>query len=403
MANPIAGKNASGAFLSTDAQALLLIPTETALLLAGAKGPPRFRYRLYRSDISGARLEEIIGVVEDATITLSNFRDHTWELSVRLRESDALDVFTDWVKAEVHLGDDDAPDGWQRFPMGHYRFTSPRGTRTRAPNSDTLELVGRSGEGMLLEDAAYLGYLVPSESGVLATVRQILIDRGIPPERIFFPTDEVVLPAPVYFDAAQNATAVRWLRIANTLLASGGYVALYTDAEGNFLTQKIEAGEDSSAEVRYGSEQIYERHIIEDVSYEYDDERFANRIVVRSEDVNQIPPIVGVAENHNPSSRGSIENYGVRQGEPFLFKTIASQEAADLIASQLLVSATGFNLKVSLSTMQDPRRGPKETYELALYRDDGTLAFDGKWSVTGWSLPLNLGAMTHEISAFVPI
>lgn len=393
------GRNSIGAWIRDGAEAFITIPTDTGFLLAGARGRPRFRYRLYRSNIAGEKLDELPRV-ESATISLSNARDHTWELSLVVRDSEALDVFTDWVKAEVQLGDDDSPGGWQIFPMGHYRFSALRGTRRRIPDADEWNLTGQSAEAVLLRDSAYLGYLVPAESHVLATVRQILIDQGFAAERIVFPSGDVVLPTPIYFDAVQNTSAVRWLRICNTLLAAGGFVALYTDAEGRFLTEQIEDPAGKPTAVRYGSDLIKERHVIEDVPFEYDDARFANRIVVTSEDVNQTPPIIGVAENRDDNSRVSIQNYGVSQPEPIRYKTVASQEAADLIAQALLVAATGFDLKLSLSTIPDPRRGPREMYELTLYRDDGSLVFDGKWAVTGWQLPLSLGAMSHEVQRF---
>lgn len=387
------------AWMLSGVEIFISIPTDTGLLLAGAKGSPKLRYRLYRSNVNGDDLGEIRHVV-DATVSLSNFRDHTWELALKLRDAGELDVFVDWVKVVAELADEDTEGGWQTFPLGHYRLLTRKGIQTAIPRSGVWDLTGYSAEALLLRDAAYLGYLVPAESQVLATVRQILIDLGFAAERIVFPAEDVVLPTPTYFDARQNASAVRWLRICNTLLAAGGFVALYTDAEGRFLTEKIQDPAGKPTAVRYDSSLVKERHIIPDTAYEYDDARLANRIVVVSEDVNQTPPIVGVAENHDPNSRVSIEKYGVQQPEAVRYKTLSSQEAADLIAQALLVFATGFDLKLTLDTVPDPRRGPRETYELAWYQDDGTLVFDGKWPVTEWKLPFNLGVMEHAIQRF---
>lgn len=399
------GRNEGGLFLAVPLEAFGTVPHDAGLLLAGALGTPELRYKLYRSNISGEELEELPGV-DSASISLSNFRDHTWELSVSMRETEKLDAFAGWVKAVAFLRDPDALDGptpgWQRFPLGLYRFRSPKGIKKRIPRSDTWELAGLSPEALLLGSSAYKGYTVPKNIGVLARVRLILTTTfGVPASRIIFPTDDVILTTATYFDP-EDASAVKWLRICNALLAAGGFIALYTDNEGRFLTKKIEERSDRDPDVQYGSEILKERQVVDDIPYEYDDERFANRIVVKDEDVNKTPPIVGVAENHDPESEGSIENYGeIVQPDPIMLKNIASQAEANLIARARLAAASGFNLKLSLTTIPDPRRGARETYGLDLRRDDGTVVFDGNWTVTGWDMSLDRTAQSHEISRLV--
>jgi hypothetical protein len=136
----------------------------------------------------------------------------------------------------------------------------------------------------------------------------------------------------------------------------------------------------------------------------FEDARFANRVVVRSGDPNISPPIVSVAENHDPQSRGSIENLGrVVQKEPLVLKSVATQADADRVAGAELKKASSLARKLTFATLPDPRRGPREIYQIDLAnRKEGVLV-DGSWQVTYWTLRLDLSEMVHSVSRAVAV
>ncbi len=386
-------------------------------ILEGRTGGAEFRYRLYRSNVSGQKLEELPGV-EGASVTLSNYRDHTWELSLPMRATTRLDVFRDYVKLVIELRDG---EGWLRYPFGLYYFDAPKGRDDRLTTG--WSLVGRSPEATLLTDSAHQTYTVLAGTGVLARVRQILLDRGVPADRIAFPTTDKALTSPATFDPLQDAEGSKWLRICNALLAAGGFYALYADNEGRLTTKEIEDLPDKEAGVAYGTEEGTERLIGDSsgdawVDFEYDDERFANRVVVYSSDPNQSPTITAVAELHayqpaspppgvivlvDPDSRVSVEALGrVVQKEPVVLQNLISQAEANRLALANLRLASSMDLKLAFPTVPDPRRVPRETYALDVRRD-GERLYGETWPVTGFTLPLDLKEMVHEVSRQVRV
>lgn len=391
---------------------------------------PDYRYRLYHSDITGANLGRVPRI-EGAQVSLSNYRDHTWELSLPVREAErsGIDLFGGWVKAEVLLrdpfyktppltwesnvtwesdvtweGEEGFAERWLSFSLGLYRFDFPKGSDS--PVERVYSLTGKSPEVLLLEDMAYGGYSVAAGAGVLATARGILLDRGIPANRIDFPPDseDKLLANDVFFDPYQDAAGCYWLRIVNSLLAAGGFYALYADRDGRLTTHEIED--------RLGAEDVFygswdtpdsEMMLTDDIGWEYSDEAFANRVVVYSGDPNEVTPVVGVAENNDPDSPISIPNIGVVQREPVTMQTLVSEAEADKVALAQLRLATSLHLKLNLATLPDPRRKPREVYRLEARKPDGTLFWDGTWRVTNWTLPLDRGQMSHEVSLNVTV
>ena len=126
---------------------------------------------------------------------------------------------------------------------------------------------------------------------------------------------------------------------------------------------------------------------------------FANRVVVYSANASQTTPVAGTAENHDPESPGSIENLGrVVQGKPIRYANIIDTAQANLLAKAELKKVSGLNRKVTLRTLPDPRRKPREVYALGLKRDDGTQVLSGSWEVVRWDLPLDGQAMLHQLT-----
>lgn len=386
-------------------------PAEDADILEGRYGNPVLRYRLFRSDNAGEELEEITDH-SDASVSMSNYRDHRYELSfgvqgvVDLRE--VLDPFRDYVKADARLWDPLGQE-WKDYPLGLYRLWGPEAEHNR--EGTTWTLTGRSPETNLIRESAHLGHAVGPGTGVLAEATAILRARGVPGHMISFPPpgEDRELGTGMYFDPRANPDQTPWLRVINRLFAAGGFHALYTDAGGRFTTRRLTDRADREPQVLYSSRRGSsgalrgELLVVEDLRDSFDDDRFANRVIVMSEDVNTSPPIYVIAENNDPNSPASIPSIGVFQKDPITLQNVASRDVAEDHAREALARSSGFNHQLAFSTVPEPRRGPWEVYELDILNDHGAVVAEGNWFVTGWTLPLSGGespgeAMTHEVS-----
>lgn len=375
-------------------QDLSLIVAPFVSALRGRRGPVKLTYRIMKSNIYGEELEFLQGVVANsATVSLSNFRDHTWELTFNWYENDQIDPVRDWVKVMV-----DIERGGKRYswPLGLYRMKKPSGTITQSHTLRTLN--GRSPEILLSEDMAAYGYSVNAGTGVLAAVRTILLNHAVPDQMISLPPTDVALRNTITFDPSADQTGSNWLAICNALLNAGGFYALQTTADGRFTTEKMGSRHVMAPSVIY--DEIQDRFVVGEVTDNWDDTRFANRIVVRSQDVADTPPIVSVKENRNPLSQGSYDYLGRWVSKSVNMQTVASQADADTMAQAELEKASGYYRKLTLLTLPDPRRGLREIYELRLNDVRGEELLGGRWAVTSWSLPLSdpPDAMSHEIS-----
>lgn len=375
---------------------------EAGALLAGLRGPVHHRYRLYESDVSGA-VGAFVSDVQSGggQASMSNFRDHTWEINLTRREltGSVLARLGDYVRlfVEVH---DPAASEWIEFPVGLYKLDPY--TSSHEEWGSSFALAGRSPEVLFSEDYAVHALTVQAQAPILAWCRGLLVARGIPARQINFPGVDKVLGTPMSFDPFQDSSSTSYLRILNALLNAGGFYALYTDNEGRFTTKEIEALGSVEPDAIYtsgGELGGAYRFLAGTIEEEYDLESFANRVVVYSGDPNQAAPVVAVATNRDPNSPGSVQNLGrVVQGEPVMVQNVVSQSAANQLAAAQLKRDTAANHRVNFSTLPDPRRGPRENYRIEARRADGTAVVSGMWSVVGWTLPLGSPPepMAHE-------
>lgn len=384
---------------------IIKVPTDPGLILAGAQGRVKIRHRLYRSNLAGEELEELSGKVSGGTLTLSNFRDWTWEVTFPatvLDVDDPFDVFGTYARLVSELYDPFSKS-WLRFPLGVYVLGPPKGERER--ERSTFEVSGRSLEAVLAEDGLHAsgGYSAPAGVGVLAEVRRLCGTLGFPLSRLNFPpaSEDVALTTPLEIDAAQDSAGCYYLRICNRLLAAGGFIALYADKEGRLATKKSSARARREPDVFYGSSEIRERLVVGAIGEDYEDNRFGNRIVVRSSDALDVEPIRVAVENRDPNSPASIKNFGrVVQPEPLVYENLSSAAEALALARGRLAVASGLNAKLNLRTVQDPRLDARQTYSLSVSDDRGREAAFGTWFPVGATLPLDEGAgvMEHQLA-----
>src|SRR5215217_2791033 len=166
--------------LSTEAQ------IEQAML-RGNFGQLEFRYHAYKSNNIGDVIQEI-KTVEDASFSIDNMRDHTWELDLPLDVVDYFDVWGDWVKLEIEMSSASGPGGEPYTitkPFGLYYFDERAGED--APERRKWNLGGKSYEARLMGSTFELGYSISAGTPILANIRTLLINQGVPANMIVFP------------------------------------------------------------------------------------------------------------------------------------------------------------------------------------------------------------------------
>ena len=389
-----AGATGSAPFRMSEEQA------ERAML-RGNLGQIEYRYRLFKSNNLSERIQEI-KAVEEASFSLDNMRDHTWELSMPLDVIDYLDVWGDYVRLEVEMSTGAGIGGGGytiNRPFGLYYFDERAGED--APERRKWDLGGKSPEARLMGSTAEAGYSIAGGQPILSAVRAILLAQGVPEKMIIFPpsSQDVAMGTTTYFDPFNNATDTRWLRICNTVLAAGGFLALFADNEGRLTTRKINTSNRIEPSHTYGTTPESDRMIVsETIPYTYDDQNFANRVVVYSGDPSEAASY-GVAENHDPNSAVSYERLGYWvQKEPIELPSLVSPTEAQEVALAALRVASGMSLRVNFDTVFDTRLAPRQAYGLEVFSDAGEAIYTGDaWPVLSVSAPLNLAPMHHEV------
>lgn len=372
-----------------------MAPTE-AQILEGRYGQINYEYTLWRSDNQATKIEDLSANVDSASFTMDNFRDHTWELQLPMRAAEELDIFNDWVLLEVTA---EAAGYSFTKPFGLYFFEAPKGEDS--PMVENWDLTGKSPEARLMGSTAQFGYAAVEGTGILAAVRAILLAQGVPARMMNLRAidEDKVLTSTFFADPFQDAEGTRWLRICNALLAAGGFLALFADNSGVLTTRQIRTLNTYEPEITYGTTADSDQMIIsETIPYEYDDENFANRIVVQSGDPSTAASI-GVAENHDPNSRVSYEHYGKWvQPDPVVLPNLVSAAEAQMVAKQMLRAASGMNHTKNFETNFDTRTKPRQVYGLEIFRDDGSAVTTGiEWPVVNVGATLDLSGMTHTV------
>lgn len=369
-----------------------------ALMLSGERGSINYKPYLFLSNINAEEVGELPGVM-GAEVNLSNYRDHTWELSLECEDSDAWNPLSDWVLAAMDISTamDPVPI---RYYLGLYRFFLPEADDQ--PEGRYWTLSGQSPEMLLASDVAVSGWRVAAGANVMDAVRDLLTSVGIPASRITLPPSTKTIPNGLYFDPIKDGEKAKKIRIVNHLLSIAGYEAIQTTKRGQFFAVESQPLSKREPTVHYGDE--HDDMILRvGIPRRANTDRFANEILVTSQDPNQDPRIFAVARDTDPNSPISVlpSGLGYSVTEHITRPTLTDQETADRIAATELERSAAYQEVRTIQTMLDPRRGPGESYEADAYNAKEEHILDGKWGVVNWRMPLNRndpGEMTHEMS-----
>jgi hypothetical protein len=325
---------------------------------------------------------------------MNNMRDNTWQLALEAEMTDAFDPVSDWVLVTLDVSTE--VDGWQRYPLGLYRFDLPAGRDE--PENSFWSLTGYSPEFLLMRRTDMNGFKVKKQGSIFAAIRKVLDDNAIPRSRLTMPPDgeDKTLRKGAKFDPIKDNDGSMYIRIANQILGMGGFGTLQTTATGQFFFNPIVSLENKHPAVKYGprihggDDMILYEPIAKDVDYG----NFANEVLVYNSNMTsgletKEKTYKAIARNMSEDSPVSIPNLGYTVSKTLQLDDISDNASADKMAKAELKRSSGFHMKRTIHTIPDPRRGPDEAYRLDAYSTLDIPILEGKWSVDNWKLPLS--------------
>ena len=381
-----------------------------AATLSQRRGSVETRFVLYESDIRAKKLRLLQGA-EEVSVEMSNFREHAYELTLKVVDPDKFDPLTGYALVELWTRVAGSDENYAVYPMGHYRFMDRSGGYT---STERWDMVGRSLEDLLRKDFMEDGYYAPKGTGALAHARNLIAEVGIPYNLIDFPTQDKNLATDFYFDPFIDAAGCWRLSVVNTLLNAGGFYSLFASADSRLRSKKLEGFQQNKPDVFYTShfgdgvkipqgvlvgEDMITTGEVGDV---YNSDQFANSVTVLSQDSEETTPLKVTVVNDDPESPLSTTNLRrTVAAEPITVQGVTSLAELTLIAEQALANMSGLYRTVTIETLVDPRRLEKEMYVLKVMlpkqsNERVKVPVEGRFQPTGWTITDR--KMVHELS-----
>lgn len=190
------------------------------------------------------------------------------------------------------------------------------------------------------------------------------------------------------------------LRRINDRFLTAGYYSLWFDRHGVATSRPYEDLATAQPAVTYSG--ATGSKIVPPITDEPDMTRLCNRVVVLGTDP-AAAQIVAVRENNDPTSPVSAQNIGGWITRTIEAPEVQDQATANKMAENTLREGSSFYRRLTLQTLPDPSRNPREVYELDVSNHRGEL-ITGKWWCSGWTLSLNWKepVMIHQLNRVEP-
>lgn len=256
-----------------------------------ARSGPRWVFQLLNN--LDQPLRDISHAVRGGSVALAFFDRLGGSAQVEL--SDRGDSI-DFMNHRLAISYDPGIAGLDPWPVGVYTFASPRFGKVAAgarrwsvnvyPKLDIIDT-----------DSYTQTYSVAGGANIINTVVSIIQSTG--ETRISAVPSAATLTSQQVFSAGTSK-----LTIINELLTSAGYRSLWADGSGQFRVEPYVEPENRPVIRTFTSDQFSihkpEWSRMQELS------NVPNRVVVVSEGTDDVPGIVGVAENTDPNSQFSI-------------------------------------------------------------------------------------------------
>lgn len=364
------------------------VPTDSEIAdtLAGNCGPVILRYRFEQRTKQNVFQTDITDAIEDASITLNNFRAIVRTASFLIRPEQLPATFTEEdhvaVFAELLVN-----GAFTRFQRGLFKLDSIN--RQYTPNGNVTWKAGGSDMALYAFEKYSQGtFIVLADTLITEAVGDIIVALGLN-HRIVPSTERTVI------DQAWEPNTP-FAKVANDLLESINYYPLYADSEGIIRSRSNVDPFLEAPDVVYSA--ATEPKMIDGSSFSADTNRsqYLNHVIVRVEDPAQVSAHT-IVVNDDVDSRISTVNKGVTTSRTYNGDRFDCDDCRAEFGRNILRQVSVTSLHATLRTRVDPRRDAHEHYQLEIPGvEDNT-----KWRALNWTTNCNpkrpATTMLHEI------
>lgn len=280
----------------------------------------------------------------------------------------------DWLHGRIRITRTVNGYTWRR---GVYIPSAPQRQWKNGLWTNTVEILGKL--TLLDQDVRGIWTGVNAGTNGIAKVKALLAGAGH--TRISIPDDTTTLSSDLTFEPKTSL-----LGVINAILDAIGYWALSCDGEGIFTSSPYVLPGERAA--RY--EWLDDSNGIVADEFDIDEDIYSipNRVTVEGVGTEDVPALIGTAENIDPSSPFSIPARGlIIPWSPETQSAAATQELIDAEAARWLVekSSVAVNVPVKHAPV------PIDLNDVVRWRRQPA-GIDSRWSVQGISEPLD----THQ-------
>lgn len=355
-----------------------------------------FRYfpRLFLADRDNNIGEELSTEGIDGTVSLDlDGLVSKWELSVGLKTYRRTLPFNEFIAPFLELV---AQDGTSQLSqLGLYVAVPSDQTHRYSGTQSTIE--GRDLCWLLDADISTEPITMALGANIINDAISDLSDGG-------YTRFNIPLSSQTSLKAVTWPAGTSRLKRVNERFLMASYYTVVPDRTGSLFTTPYLDVATSQPDVTY--DDSYETILLPVINDEQDYSLMCNRVVVIGTDP-AAAPIVSIKENLDPASPVSYGNLlngdglviGRREEKPEL----QTQAAADAYAVELLRNGAAFFRRLTVYTLPDPERNPRDVYAFDVENPDGVVA-DGKWLCSGYTVRMSSKdpTMRHSVARHEP-
>lgn len=274
------------------------------------------------------------------------------------------------------------------FPLGVFLLSSPN---RKEQNGEVYREVEAYDKLVILRDDKFLErYTVTAGTNYIDAVISILQSANISKWNIE-QTDKT-LPVDIEFDPGTDK-----LKAVNKILSAINFNQLQVDVNGFFVSAPYRNPQIRAAEYTYKNDDLSVTY--NGMEEELDIFNVANSWVAVLSDPER-EPLVSSYTNDNEDSPTSTVNRGRTISDFREVDNIADQQALDNYVQRIAFQASQVYGKVEFETAIMPMHDHFDILEI----DYSPLGIKGKYTETGWTIPLSVGGrMKHNVRAVVNI
>lgn len=352
--------------------------------LHGKYGQRHFKFRYDLLDMNDNKIGELDSVV-DGEVSMASLDSIKRTARFRIKEKGDINWLSDRIQPYALLRMRDGQ--YIEFPLGIFLLSSP--TRKDSNNNVYRDVEAYDGLLILRDDKFDTRYTVRAGTNYRQAVIDILASAGITKHNIE-QTDKV-LPVDVEFEPGKEK-----LEAINELLTAINYTPLHVDVYGYFTSMTYRSPSIRSAEYTYRDDEL--SIVYPGMEEELDLFNVPNKWVVVCSNAEQ--SLMSSYTNSNPNSPTSTVNRGRTIVDYREVQDIADQASLDAYVQRIAFEASQIYGKLTFETAINPLHDYMDVLEI----DYSPLGIKGKYSETGWTMPLQAGArMKHEVRKIINI